>query len=337
MPKTYQFAVIGYGPAFNMGPHHINSVLANEGFEFAGVCDVSEERLAAAKETYPEVQTFTDADAMLDALDLDLCIVITPHNTHAPLALKCLERGVSVVTEKPMAITTDEVVAMIEAAEANDAMLSTFHNRRWDADFVVLRDLVKAGTIGKVFRVEAGFNNYREPRDWWRSDKTVSGGAIYDWGAHFTDWILNIVDGKVMHVSGFQAKNPAWSKYTNEDHSEYTAVFDSGCVATLTISSLSAINRPKWTVRGEKGSIVAEGDAFKITRIDDEGRAWTTHVRYDSVQSDWHAYYRNVCAHLRDGEPLIITGESAARVICVLDCANQSALDGGAPKIPQYR
>ena len=65
-----------------------------------------------------------------------------------------------------------------------------------------------------------------------------------------------------------------------------------------------------------------------------DGRNWTTDVRYDSEKSDWHAYYRNVCDHLRDGQPLVITPESAGRVICVLDCANQSAAAGGQPRKP---
>lgn len=334
--KTYKAAVIGFGPAFNMGPRHINSIIENPGFDIGAVCDVSKDRLVAAKELYPQIETFTSVDKMLESVKLDLCVIITPHNLHAPQALKCLKRGVSVVTEKPMAITTKEVSDMMAAAKANKVMLSTFHNRRWDADFVVLRDLVQSGTIGKVFRVEAGFNGYREQGTWWRSNKKIAGGAIYDWGAHFTDWILNIVDGKVQHVSGFQVKNPKWNKYTNEDHSEYTATFDSGAVATLTISNLSAIQKPKWIVRGDNGSIVAGAEAFTVTRID-KGRTWTTEVRYDSVKSDWEAYYRNVCDHLRSRKPLIITAESAARVICVLDCANRSAAKGGALVKPKFQ
>lgn len=336
MSKTFKVAVIGYGPAFNMGPTHINSIIANPGFEIAAVCDASEERQKAAKEAYPQIQTFGDVGVMLDTVKLDLAVIITPHFVHAPLALQCLKKKVSVVVEKPMAITTQEVSDMIAAAKKAKVMLSTFHNRRWDSDFVILRDLVKAGLIGKVFRIEAGFNGYSEQGTWWRSDKKISGGAIYDWGAHFTDWILQIADGKVAHVTGFQVKHPDWTKYTNEDHSEYTATFDSGCVATLTISNLSAIQKPRWIVRGTNGSIVAGNDAFTVTRYEG-GRKWTTEVRYDSIKSDWHAYYRNVCAHLRDGEPLVITPESAARVITVLDSANASAGQNGAPVVPKFQ
>ena len=136
-------------------------------------------------------------------------------------------------------------------------MLSTFHNRRWDNDYLVLRDILASGVIGDVFRIEAGFNGYHKQRDWWRSSKAVSGGSIYDWGAHFTDWILSLVPAKITSVTGFQAKHPAWKDYTNEDHSEYSLQFDNGCLATLTMSNLSAIDRPRWVLRGTNGSITA--------------------------------------------------------------------------------
>ena len=331
--KTYKVAVIGYGPAFNMGKHHIDSILANPGFQIAAVVDLTPERREAAKKDYPQIETFADVAEMLKKVKPALCVIITPHNVHAPVAIQCLNAKANVVVEKPMAITTAEVKAMLAAAKKNKVMLSTFHNRRWDADFVVLRDLVRAGLIGKVFRIEAGFNGYRQQGTWWRSNKDISGGAIYDWGAHFTDWILQIGNDEIVNVTGFQVKNPEWQTYTNEDHSEYTIRFKGGCVATLTISNLSAVDRPKWTIRGDKGSIVAGGDAFTIQRFDG-GRMWTSSVRYDSVKSDWHAYYRNVCAHIRDGEPLIITAESAGRVISVLDAADTSAEQGGKPIVP---
>jgi len=332
--KTFRFAVVGYGPSFNMGPCHINSVLANEGFEFVAACDVSPDRQKAAREAYPQISTFGDLGLMLRQARPDLAIIITPHHLHARQVVQCLKAGSSVVVEKPMCITTAEVKVMLGAAKANKTMLSTFHNRRWDNDFVVLRDLIRSGVIGRVFRIQAGFSGYKEQATWWRSDRKISGGAIYDWGAHFTDWILNLVDSKVDFVTGYQLKNPAWTRYTNEDHSEYTVRFANGVLASLTISNMSMIEMPRWIVRGEKGSITAGREAFTVKHRADDGRDWTAEVRYDSVKSDWHAYYRNVCAHLRDGEPLVITPESAGRVICVLDCANQSAKTGGRPEKP---
>jgi predicted dehydrogenase len=107
-------------------------------------------------------------------------------------------------------------------------------------------------------------------------------------------------------------------------------------LATLFMSNLSMIHRCRWTVRGDKGSIVSEdGDQrFLVKRIGEDGKEWSTTVSWANQKGDWHAYYRNVCAHIRDGEPLIITAESAGRVISVLDAADTSAEKGGAPVVP---
>ncbi|MCF7854952.1 MAG: Gfo/Idh/MocA family oxidoreductase [Candidatus Pacebacteria bacterium] len=331
MAKTVRVGVVGYGGAFNMGLAHLNSIVKNKGFEATAVCEIDPARLKVAEADFPGIHTFSSVDDMLAADAADLVIIITPHDTHAPLALQCLNAGLHVVCEKPLAITSEEVLAMVEAAKKNNVMLSTFHNRRWDGDFEALRKLVKEGLIGDVFRIECGHYNYGEQKDWWRSNKDVSGGAIYDWGAHFTDWILNIVDDDIESVTGFQVKNPKWSRYTNEDHSECRIQFKNNCVATLTISFLSMEGRPRWRVLGTKGSIVDAGGSFTVKALI-KNREMETSVPYE--ESKWDSYYKNVADHLVKGKPLVITPESAARVICVLDAADTSAEKGGVPVVP---
>ena len=271
---------------------------------------------------------------MLAADAVDLVTVITPHNTHAPLAVQCLQAGVHVVCEKPMAITSAEVKAMMAAAKKGKAVLSTFHNRRWDGDFVQLRDLIrKEKWIGRVFRIDAGFSGYGPQGNWWRSDRAISGGAIYDWGAHFTDWILNLVPTDIDWVSGYQVKNRAWKGYTNEDHSEYTLRFADGCLANLTISNLAMSGRPRWRVLGENGSIEDIGGKFKVSS-QVNGRQVHTEVAFP--KSDWDAYYANLYRHLQGRAKLVITPESAARVIGVLEAANRSAAQGSKPVKPAF-
>ncbi|HIL11004.1 MAG TPA: Gfo/Idh/MocA family oxidoreductase, partial [Candidatus Latescibacteria bacterium] len=263
-----------------------------------------------------------------------LVTIITPHNTHAKLAVQCLNAGVNVVCEKPLAITSAEVKQMLAAAKKKKVMISTFHNRRWDGDFVVLRDLIrKEKIIGRVFRIEAGFFGYGEQGTWWRSNKEVSGGAIYDWGAHFTDWILNIITDPVDWVSGYQVKNHEWSKYDNEDHSEYTVRFKGGCTATLTMSNLSMSPRPRWRILGEKGSIEDVGGKYLVKTIVN-GRQMSTEVPF--AESNWDAYYENVYKHLMGRAKLVITPESAGRVIGVLEAANISAARGSQPVKPAF-
>jgi predicted dehydrogenase len=240
-----------------------------------------------------------------------------------------------VVVEKPMAISTAEVRAMVDTAKARSLFLSTFHNRRWDGDFVALKKLVAEQVIGRIFRIDAGFSHYGQQRDWWRSKKAVSGGNVFDWGAHFTDWFLGIVPGEIQDVTGLMVKNPAWAAaYDNEDHSEVHTRFANGTVTSLTISNLAAIKKPQWTILGEKGAIVHQGDKWLVSE-NLRGRIATYEVPFE--KSDWDGYYRNVAAHLVRGEALAVTPESAARVISVLDSAYASAAAGGRPVVPAYR
>ena len=224
---------------------------------------------------------------------------------------------------------------MMAMAKRRKVMLSTFHNRRWDGDFMALRDLIrKEKIIGRVFRIEAGGGGYG-PAPWWRADKKISGGAIYDWGAHFTDWILNIVSEEIDWVSGYQVKNKEWKHYSNEDHSEYTLRFKGGCEATLWITNLSmSSSRPRWRILGERGSIEA-GDGKWIVKALVNGRQMNAEVPHQ--ESDWDAYYQNVYRHLQGRAKLVITPESAARVIAVLETANISAGKGSVQVKPAFK
>ena len=326
--------VVGYGGAFNMGRLHLTSMQKNKRMEVAAVCELDPTRRAVANDDFPGIKTYGSVGNMLRGTELDLVTIITPHNTHAKLAVQCLNAGVNVVCEKPLAITSAEVKQMLTAAKKKKVMISTFHNRRWDGDFVVLRDLIrKEKIIGRVFRIEAGFFGYGEQGTWWRSNKEVSGGAIYDWGAHFTDWILNIVTDSVDWVSGYQVKNNEWSKYDNEDHSEYTVQFKGGCTATLTMSNLSMSSRPRWRILGEKGSIEDVGGKYLVNTIVN-GRQMSTEVPF--AESNWDAYYENVYKHLMGRAKLVITPESAGRVIGVLEAANISAARGSQQVKPAF-
>jgi len=329
--SEFRCAVIGYGGAFNMGRQHLQSLQKNEGFVAAAVCDLDAERVQAATEDFPGIATFTDVAKMLDQVRPDLVTVITPHNTHCPLALQCLNAGAHVVVEKPMALNADEVAQMISTARKQGRVLTTFHNRRWDGDHIALMKLIRNQHIGRIFRIDAGMHNYGKQRDWWRSDQAVSGGAIFDWGAHFTDWMLRVVDDEIRDVSGYTVKHPDWSDYDNEDHAEMTIRFAGGCRARLTISHMAAIQQSWWCILGEHGSISKAKEHWLVRRPSDDGMVIE---QIPFAESDWDGFYRSLAAHLRDGAELQVTPESAGRVINALDACYRSAAAGGDPVVP---
>lgn len=333
--KVFRCGVIGYGGAFSMGNAHLTSLSKNPGMEAAAICELDPKRREVAAEEWPDATIYRRMGDMLRHAELDLATVITPHNTHARLALQCLGAKVGVVLEKPMALTGVEVKDMIAMAKRRKVMLSCFHNRRWDGDFMVLRDLIrKEKIIGRVFRIECGIYGYGMQPDWWRNGRKISGGAIYDWGAHFTDWVLNIVTDEIDWVSGYQVKNKEWRHYTNEDHSEFTVKFKGGCEATLTLSNLAMSPRPRWRILGEQGAIEA-GEGKWLVKSIVNGRQMSAEVPF--AESNWDAYYQNVYRHLQGRGKLAVTAASAGRVIGVLHAANVSAAKGSVPVKPAFK
>ncbi|MGB9597297.1 MAG: Gfo/Idh/MocA family protein [Candidatus Poribacteria bacterium] len=332
MADIIRGAVIGYGAAFNMGKHHASQLKAVDGLDCIAICDTDQARTKAAKTDFPDVKTYNNHKQMLEEeKELDLCVVVLPHYLHAPVAMDCLKAGKHVIIEKPMCITIAEATEMINTAREKNLMLTVFHNRRWDADFWTLKELVNSGVIGKIFHVEMWGGGYGHPGKWWRADKKISGGAFYDWGAHYLDWLLNIIPSKMVNVTGYFHQNRVWKDVTNEDHVEAVIRFEDGSVANVQMSQIAKIGKPRWRVLGEKGAIISEGDGFKVLSVE-PGFPAEQVVKFHGRPGP--SYYQNIAAHLLRGEELIVKPEEARRVIAVMDLAEKSSKSFQSEPVP---
>ena len=332
MPETIRGAVIGYGAAFNMGNHHARSMQGTEGIECVAICDLDSSRTVAAKSDHPHVRTYNDVEELLKDDEIDLVTVVLPHNLHAPIAIQALNAGKHAITEKPMCITLAEATGMIETARANDRMLSVYHNRRWDADFWALREIIQSGMIGKVFSIEMRASGYsRQNPDWWRSSKRVSGGTIYDWGAHYIDWLLNIIENKMINVTGFYIDNLVWDDISNEDHTRAFIRFDDGLLADVEFSNIAKIGGPRWKILGSHGSVLSVDGHFKVQSEVEE------HPNEQEIPHKGRpgaSFYQNIVAHLNHNEDLIVSPESARRVIAIMDLSEKSSKTHQSESVP---
>jgi predicted dehydrogenase len=324
--------VIGYGGAFNMGRLHLNQMKA-AGMTPVAVTEVDPTRLEAAKVDFPGIETYATTAEMLKKSAVDLVTIITPHNTHAPLAIQCLKAGRNVVCEKPLAITTDEVNAMMAAAKKSKVMLSTYHNRHWDGCILeALKIIKKEKQIGDIVRIECHMGGYGKPGDWWRTSKTISGGIMYDWGVHLLEYSLQLIDSPITEVSGFHhlghwAPHTFWKNDTVEDEGFAVVRFKSGQWLTLCISHIDSKRKEGiLEITGTKGSYVMEGDDAR-TFIHGDDRSITTKYFRNPPGQDY-LYYENVRDHLFKGAKLVITPELSRRPIHILDLAARSAKVG---------
>jgi len=327
--------VVGYGGAFNMGKAHL-AQMQQAGMTPVAVAEIDKDRLKVAETDFPGIDTFTSLDQMLKKSDVNLIVIITPHNTHAKLALQALKAGRHVVCEKPLAITTAECDRMINEAKKRKLVISTYHNRHWDGCILeAVHHIKKKKAIGDVFRVEACMGGFGKPGDWWRSSKSISGGILYDWGVHLLEYSLQILDGGITEVSayaktGHWGSKTAWKDDTNEDEACAMVRFDTGAWLSLSISSLRAAPPPGWVVfHGTKGAYLMDHGGYEI--ITPKGSE-TIVTKGRNRDSEGWRFYQNVADHLVKGTELVISGEWSRRPIHILDLADTSTRKGQAQK-----
>jgi len=325
-----RIGLLGYGPAYQMGKHHSEQIAATRGLELTAVCDRDPARLDAAKEEQGErIATFTDAAEMAASGQIDLGVVILPHGLHEWGIRTLLDAGLHTITEKPFAVTVEQCDAAIGLAREKGVMLSIYHNRHWDPDVMTLREIVEAGTIGEIYSMECNMVGYGRPGQAWRSHKPISGGALYDMGAHQFEKVLQLLPrtdrsgnpiNRCASLYGHVLKK-VWHDVTNEDYIRAYARFDGGVEAQVLVSNICSAPKPLWTVLGTRGSAVVEGfgGGATVTTVDDAGRKFTSDV--PQPERDRWAYYRNIADHLLAGAPLIITPEWAkATIQCIEGC-----------------
>jgi predicted dehydrogenase len=336
--KDIKVGVVGYSGAYNMGRRHFQE-MQGAGMTPTAVCEVLPERLAAAEEDFPGIETYGSVEEMLKRSDVDLVSFITPHNTHAPLALKALRAGRHAVLEKPMAVSTAECDRMLSVARKNRVLVTTYHNRHWDGNILNALRRLRSGVIGEVVRVEARAGGYAKPRDWWRSSRTVSGGTLYDWGVHILEYSLQIIDAPMTEIcgfakTGFWAPKTKWKADTNEDEAFFTVRFKTGQWLTLRVTSIDSNPKPGVVeITGTKGSMTFDHRTWEIVTHEGESVVRTSGA---NPKSEGWRFYKNVADHLVRGRKLVITPEWGRRMIHVLDTAARSARAGRALK-PKYR
>ncbi len=337
--KSIRVGLLAYGA---IGFEHNIAVQNTNGLILSAVCDTKPERLVAARELAPDFVGFSDATEMLDSGLLDLVVISTPPNSHFFWAKESLQRGIHVVLEKPMALTADECDELIKLASLKNLLLVVYQNRRFDADFVTMRSLISSGVIDEVYQLDTFVGGYSRPCDYWHSDAVVSGGAIFDWGSHFIDQILNLISDDVAHVSGQNHKR-VWTHATNADHAQVTITFATGKQATFVHSDLAAARKPKFYVLGTLGAIVADWNPAAEPAVADLPAILTLHSQ-DSTSTivqleklDEYQFHKSIVDYLTTGAPMSVTALQSRNVVAIMQAAEESARNNAMPVSPRIR
>lgn len=198
----------------------------------------------------------TIAEVLADA-SIDLVSICSPNETHFDYARQCLLAGKHVLVEKPFAATAAEAEALIALAQKQGRHLFAFQNRRFDSDFLTVRQLLADGALGDLLRFEAHFNRFKpllNPKKW-KEIPAASNGILYDLGSHLIDQCIALF-GAPQSVQG--------ETYTQRAGSDIDDAFDlrldyGAMKACLRASLMVREPAPRYVLHGTKASFVKYG------------------------------------------------------------------------------
>jgi len=339
-------ALIGFGLAG--AAFHAPFLDTVDGLELASIVTADPGRRARAAAAYPAARLLASVDDLWSrAGDHDLVVVASPNASHVPLALDALRRGLAVVVDKPVAASAVDAAAIAAAAGRAGRLASVFHNRRWDGDFLTVRDLVETGRLGRVTRFESRFERWRPVADRavWRESPApaMAGGQLFDLGSHLVDQAICLFGPPVSIYAEVERRRPGVAV----DDDVFVALTHEGGVRShLWAAAVAGQLGPRLRVLGLGGAYVTWGldpqeDALRRGERPG-GAGWGAVAperygtlgagdaleRHPTLPGAYQRYYEGVVAALRDGAAPPVTIDEAVRVVAVLEAARRSAATG---------
>ncbi|KLG10880.1 oxidoreductase [Enterobacter cloacae subsp. cloacae] len=188
MSDSIRVGLIGYGYASKT--FHAPLIAGTPGMALAAVSSSDATKVHA---DWPTVPVVSEPKHLFNDPNIDLIVIPTPNDTHFPLAKAALEAGKHVVVDKPFTVTLSQARELDALAKSLGRLLSVFHNRRWDSDFLTVKALLSEGTLGEITFFESHFDRFRpQVRNRWREQAGPGSGIWYDLAPHLLDQTVNL-------------------------------------------------------------------------------------------------------------------------------------------------
>ncbi len=344
MTSPLKTGLMGYGFA---GATFHAPVIEHCGF--ASVAAIATSHPDSAHADYPQAAIVPDLDALLALADIECVVIATPNDTHFSLAKRTLEAGKHVVVDKPVTLSAADARTLADLARSKGLLFAPFHNRRWDGDFLTVRDLLASGELGRVTHFESHFDRFRPAiRQRWREDATRGGGLLFDLGPHLIDQAL-VLFGAPDTVS---AAVKAHRDHASAPDYMHLLLGYAEREVVLHASALASLAPPRFAIHGTRGSYVKYGldtqeDQLKAgLRPGDtgfgagnepgrlrvlEGVLEGEHeVERELPTRDgaYAGFYRALAESIRTGAAFPVSADDAVDVMTVIELANRSAREG---------
>ncbi|OJD31158.1 nad binding rossmann fold [Diplodia corticola] len=351
--KVFNFGVIGYGLSAKI--FHIPHLTAIPSFKLYGIVQRTPKAGDDCGADHPEAKSWRSADELFADSAVDVVVLTTPPDTHFPLAKRALELGKHVVVEKAFVPSHAEGEALAALAREHKRSVAVYHNRRWDADFVTLRQLLAEGTLGRIVDFNSHFDRYSPTAAAdWKAEARPGNGTLFDLGSHLLDQIVTLF-GMPARITAFVGNTRAGAAAARGQHDELGDAFTvhlhyaDGMLATARAGVLSVDEEQlRFWVRGDKGSfkkfhldvqepqllagmlpgqegfgVEPEGRHGTVTLIEDGRPVRRTHATL--APKTYVEYYRLLeKAYKGEGE-VPVTAEEGAAVIRLIELARESS------------
>ena len=331
--------IVGYGLAGRY--FHAPFIAAVDGLRITAIATSRPHRAADARREHPEAEVVESFEALVDRPDVDVVVVASPNRTHVPFGIRALEAGHHVVVDKPIATDVADADRLVEAAARSGRILSVYHNRRFDGDFLTVRSLISAGTLGPIDSLESRFEIGVPLAEAWREDADEAGGPHRDLGAHLVDQALLLFGDPVRVFAHLDRRRPG----TEVDDSAFVALEHRGGERSRIWTSLiSPWGRPRFRLRGLLGEYVKDerdpqearalaggspsDPGFGEDAREDWGRLYLLGEEPRTIATeagDYRRFYELLRDAVRTGGPPPVDPLDAIRGLRVLEAAEASA------------
>ncbi|GAA2870602.1 Gfo/Idh/MocA family protein [Paenarthrobacter ilicis] len=280
-------AVIGCG---DISTVHFEALAATPDVQLVAVCDTDPDRLAAASASH-NVAGYADYLEMLEEARPDVVHVCTPHHLHASIAADCLERGVNVIVEKPLAHTLEEGRRLIDVAGRSTAKIAVCFQNRYNATSRAMRELLDDGGLGQVLGASATVMwhrnaGYYRSRPWRGTWAEGGGGLMMNQAIHTVD-LLQWLVGDVAKVEGHASTRSLGGVIEVEDTAEFAAEHVNGARSVFYATLANASNAPvTLEIVTEKATLSLRGD-LTVTYADGTVAVTEERVAESGGRSYW--------------------------------------------------
>lgn len=339
MPKVINTGIIGYGLSGRY--FHAPFLKVNPGFT---VTKIVERHSASARELFPAAEIVDDYQKIADDPTIELAVITAPNIFHFGMAKDCLLAGKHIVIEKPFVPTTAEADELIALSQRVNRKIFVYQNRRWDGDFMTIRDILSQGLLGNLLEYEAHFDRFtpERKRAAWRDEPIPASGVLYDLGSHLIDQALALFGKPEAVFADIRAQRPS-SKVDDYFHLH---LYYPHHKAILKAGVFVKEPGPRYILHGNKGSFVKKGidpqeellrkghlpvgehwgreypeNHGVLNTISDEKESRET---VETEAGNYAGFYKNVADVLAGNAEQALKPEEARTVIRVIELAFES-------------